>query len=129
MRYECERCGSIFIVGKQGFFEEDFLTAKPSSKTANKCPCGEGRLIKILDFETPEQYEARTGEAWPDNGAVYYLCVVGKNDEPVITNEWRTHTWSELKNHKPKIAGYRLKVICATEAGCPPDGWKPEETK
>jgi hypothetical protein len=27
--------------------------------------------LKAPRWETPEQYQARTGKAWPDNGAVY----------------------------------------------------------
>jgi DNA-directed RNA polymerase subunit RPC12/RpoP len=126
MRYECERCGSIFIVGEQGFFEKGFLTAKPSSKTANKCPCGEGWLIKILDFETPEQYKDRIGKAWPDNRAVYW-----RYEGDVKEGDTR---WYVSQYHHAIIRGKfvgagnnKKHIVCATEAGQPPDDWRPEE--
>jgi hypothetical protein len=91
-------------------------------------------------WETPEQYEKRTGEKWPDNGAVYYqkrtvLCnttVDGK-----IVNEhwtpfsWFVETWSDAKEEISPEAEYRKfrdygLVICATEAGPPPDTREPE---
>jgi DNA-directed RNA polymerase subunit RPC12/RpoP len=126
MRYECERCGSIFIVGEQGFFEKGFLTAKPSSKTANKCPCGEGRLIKILDFDTPEQYEVRTGEALPDNFAVYWRFsgrLIGDGYDHVESG------WEPLKFDRAKALTHLYRnvyIVVATDLGPPPDDWKPE---
>jgi RimJ/RimL family protein N-acetyltransferase len=66
-------------------------------------------------WETPEQWEKRTGEAWPDNGAVYFkMSHLGDDVE-----------WGVCR----LVSARRDHDICAvaTEAGPPPDGWKPEE--
>jgi hypothetical protein len=69
-------------------------------------------------WETPEQYEKRTGEAWLDNWAVYY-------------RQKEHGTWSGWIVVKYSFAQRGLEdtehvIVCATEAGPPPDGWMPE---
>jgi hypothetical protein len=70
-------------------------------------------------WETPEQYKKRTGKAWPDSGAVYTICV--KNHQEF---------WYPKSLGLVKKVGVPLKnVIIATEAGPPPDDWRPEAIK
>jgi hypothetical protein len=75
-------------------------------------------------WETPEQYQKRTGKLWPDNGAVYTLYEDNDSD-----NRW----WfceSYYYASTGVCAGNRLvAIICATEAGPPPKDWEPEEVK
>jgi hypothetical protein len=68
--------------------------------------------------ETPEQWEKRTGEKWPDVWAVY----IRWREKGVYTR------WSACGYEDAKAASYvDLKyIICATEAGPPPDNWEPE---
>jgi hypothetical protein len=80
-------------------------------------------------WETPEQREKRTGEKWPDDWGVYfYNGYLG----------WETKKYGTWKNMIISLGdegGYerapeheiQYPAVCATEAGPPPDGWKPEE--
>jgi hypothetical protein len=76
---------------------------------------------------TPEQWEERTGEPWPDNGAVYMLY-----KPPEISGVfpfWRIETYCYAKMYLNGVAVHSkscIAVVCATEAGPPPDGWRPE---
>jgi hypothetical protein len=73
------------------------------------------------DFITPIQYEKRTGEAWPDDGAVYFK-VIRVYLHGLGGVEWGVCRWQTAR---------RDHDICvvATEAGPPPDDWRPEEEK
>jgi hypothetical protein len=90
------------------------------------------RIIEILKWETPEQYEKRAGEPWPDDGTVYYRCYYIRAGVKnfLMANEWRTHIWGKIKNQIRKgtqiAPGYDIEVVCATEAGPPPYEWPPE---
>jgi hypothetical protein len=68
-------------------------------------------------WETPEQYEKRTGEEWPLDWPIWYIT---KDEILGIT------TIGEEEVRKPW--GNNIYVI-ATEAGPPPFGWRPEEGK
>jgi hypothetical protein len=80
-------------------------------------------LDYILDYsgddkprwETPEQREKRTGEAWPDNGAVYALV-------ELLHGEL---LWEVMSHDTAKTAANY--IVCAAEAGPPPNNWQPEE--
>jgi hypothetical protein len=73
-------------------------------------------------WEPPEQYQARTGEAWPEKAAVYALERRHTVLNDVIVGfevmSYGAAKWKELD-----------KIICATEVGPPPDDWMPEEGK
>jgi hypothetical protein len=86
-------------------------------------------LLKAPCWETPEQYEKRTGEMWPDNRAVY----VGIDNDEVV--DIAIMSYREAK--EVKKTGWRyiygdggvhkiVYIVCATEAGPPPDDWRPE---
>jgi hypothetical protein len=68
---------------------------------------------------TAAQYEKRMGKPWPDDCAVYY-----RNP---IDFAWYLMLFSDAKE---RIGGrvwmLNKVVICATEAGRPPDNWLPE---
>jgi hypothetical protein len=102
-------------------------------KTAlNRIECAMGALETLIPlplprWETPEQYEKRTGKAWPDNGAVRVL---------LPNNEWDLMEWWRAKQLRQDLArldkdfgdepGDLLIVCDRGEAGPPPDGWQPE---
>jgi hypothetical protein len=75
--------------------------------------------------ETPEQWKQRTGEPWPDNGAVYALTELGK-----IDMGWMAMSYQLAKkrfHYEDFDYGCVCAIICAIEAGPPPDDWRPEE--
>ena len=82
-------------------------------------------------WETPEQREKRTGEPWPDDWPVY-CC--GQTDEfakryDALLKRPHGYTWMCMTYKKAKnYEFYKMThIICATEAGPPPDGWRLEE--
>jgi hypothetical protein len=79
------------------------------------------KKIKASRWETPEQWEKRTGEPWPDNGAVYfqYRYTNGK------FCGWQAASYLHAQV-EPLFRTEKL-IVVATEAGPPPDGWEPEE--
>jgi hypothetical protein len=80
---------------------------------------GRGLIKKAIEllkapprWETPEQYKKRTGKDWPDEGAVYFRCI---HIEP----GWGVCRYISAKRDCDLC-------VCATEAGPPPEDWKPE---
>jgi hypothetical protein len=73
-------------------------------------------------WETPEQYKARTGKAWPDNWAVYWRMRDNEN------SKW--YKWFPMPLEMAEMAIVKTigehQLVIATEAGIPPDDWKPE---
>ncbi|MDR2094304.1 MAG: hypothetical protein LBP76_02150, partial [Treponema sp.] len=75
-------------------------------------------------WETPEQWKERTGAELPDDFPVWERCVSRYDREP-----WSLATYDEAKDNIDVHKEYehsRIEIICATEAGCPPDDWAPE---
>jgi hypothetical protein len=73
-------------------------------------------------WETPEQWEKRTGEKWLDSWAVYALY---ENKDG--TSQW---FWGGYKKELDRATRHNknpLNIVCATEAGPPPDDWRLEE--
>jgi hypothetical protein len=71
-------------------------------------------------WETPEQWNERTGEDWPDDWAVYSRA------------EHTDGTWSpwQVSDYAyAKCTMYKTQIVCATEAGKPPENWKPERAQ
>jgi ParB family chromosome partitioning protein len=95
----------------------------------DRIECAKGAVetlipLPLLRWETPEQWEKRTGDPWPDVGAVYALYE--KNDGE---REWYGQSWDFTKNQQKKKNSNIMAVVIATEAGPPPDDWKPDEGK
>jgi hypothetical protein len=101
---------------------DDLSFDRPYSKEILEMVCEDTRIgildvIELLQapprWETPEQYKKRTGEDWPRDWAVYSSS---RNFQ---------YGWSATLH---RIAKEDNDVcICATEAGIPPEDWKPEE--
>jgi hypothetical protein len=66
-------------------------------------------------LETPEQYRERTGKVWPEWWAVY------ARDSP--HGVWKAYLYWEARHTFYEAS---IQIVCAGEAGCPPDDWKPE---
>jgi hypothetical protein len=71
-------------------------------------------------WETPEQRKERTGEEWPDRSPVYVRFRFKTGDNKDKTYYWGLYEWHQARRFVKNI------IICATEAGCPPDDWEPE---
>jgi hypothetical protein len=86
-------------------------------------------------WETPEQRKKRTGKAWPDDWSVYYrfayMHKTCAGSYELFLGDWlvgvHRHIVSNHKDaQKERIGKYQW--VCATEAGPPPDDWRPDET-
>jgi hypothetical protein len=91
-----------------------------------RCPiCCELLLIPIPDYETPEQYEKRTGKPVSDDMAVWWRC---KSIISYLLDTWCWSSWSvdyyrNVKNMND------IQVIIADPPVPPPGDWMPEEEK
>jgi hypothetical protein len=74
--------------------------------------------LKTPCWETPEQWEKRTGKKWPDNWPVFFEY--GEN-----THEWYVDLLKRVKHERVIKIG---RIYIFTEAGPPPADWKLEET-
>jgi hypothetical protein len=124
-RVQCNWCGSVF--------DEEHLKVRDDIEY---CPvCGDSECLMDLPeaeskprWETPEQWEKRTGEKWPDNGAVYYRY----SYDYKTYQEWRVGRHKNIVDSRADFETHNAgthQIICATESGPPPDDWHPEELK
>jgi hypothetical protein len=70
-------------------------------------------------WETPEQYEKRTGKKWLYDWAVYFKTAIAYS-HGLGDVEWG------VCRRKTASIDHDICVV-ATEAGPPPDDWRPEE--
>ncbi|MCL2174446.1 MAG: hypothetical protein FWB73_00225 [Treponema sp.] len=103
-RFYCESCKTEFNFKDDNTIHWD---------DGEYCPiCGNDDLDKLLielpDFETPSQYEKRTGKKW--NGAVWV--------------KFKSEGWRPAS-----VRGnwYDVPVVCAASPEPPPDDYVPEE--
>jgi hypothetical protein len=73
-------------------------------------------------YETPEEYEERTGEAWPDNLAVYALYENNDGEKKWVCGIHGIERKRAIKHKKSKM------IVIAAEREPPPDDWRSEET-
>jgi len=103
MKYYCKNCGSIF---------HDEQANRKFIHLDIKCPRCSSVMIHYPDYETPEQFQKRTGQVYPDNGLVFVSFL----------GYWL------VKDDKPK-EGYLYHydtVVIADPPVPPPDDWRPE---
>jgi hypothetical protein len=70
-------------------------------------------------WETPEQYQKRTGNLWLDKAPVYFRPSDDYADWTLVSFEFAKYQIT--LRHSPKF-----QIICASEAGPPPNNWRPE---
>jgi hypothetical protein len=118
MRYYCKKCGSEFRPAPH-------LEAYFQDSTVDHCPIclkeGEGLYAAVPDFETPEQYENRTKECWPDNAPVWYRPA-GIDNAPY---GWECARY-EVARMEADFSTRKFEFVCAQGPEAPPDGWRPE---
>lgn len=71
-------------------------------------------------WETPEQYLKRRGEPWPDDWSVYALYESNDGQRAWFVGVYKRERLY-MEDHKTLTA-----IVCATEAGKPPNDWKPD---
>jgi hypothetical protein len=82
-------------------------------------------IKKTPQWETPEQYKARTGKAWAEDWAVYFrICTDKFGGFTVYTYKDALRLYDMAVAHTGITPEYQ--IVCATEAGPPPDDWRPE---
>jgi len=131
MKYYCIRCESELKTEAKNY--------------GGYCPicydCKDGlitQLCLIPDYETPAQYEKRTGKQFPDKGAVFVKCdgtqYQDNGDEYDQCVECPFSVLWELTDfNTAKFYTSDSEDICsaiyviADPPIPPPDGWKPEE--
>ena len=103
MNYYCQNCHSKWEYGKPYFQESDNLPECPF------CGCA-GFTAKIPEFETPDQYKARTGKAW--KGLVWYRVIGGRRCK------WIVVEYTKMRSTENE--GTWFELVCANP---PPDDW------
>ncbi len=105
MKYYCKNCGSEFVL-------QDDVWLGDNKKLCPICGSGDTDLQELPVYETVAQWEARKGRKYPYIAPVYYYSPA--------------HDWNNvmLWGHTSKKA--KEFSIVATEAGAPPDDWRPE---
>jgi DNA-directed RNA polymerase subunit RPC12/RpoP len=114
MKYYCKNCGSVFNTVSLAIIHAGM-----------RCPCGKRMFAKLPDYETPQQYEKRTGNAYPDNGLVW-VQYYNKGNYGEFDG-WLVETYLVAKKN---IENYELiyEYIVITDPPVPPPkNWKPEK--
>jgi hypothetical protein len=102
MKFYCKNRESEFKPGEKVTYSADIA-----------CPlCGE-IMEKLPIYETPAQYEKRTGKIFPKNRAVYALNS--------YSNKWRLLTYNDSE-----IFNTTAAVVIADSPMPPSDDWRPE---
>jgi hypothetical protein len=81
-------------------------------------------ILKAPRWYTPEQWEKRTGKAWPDDWAVYFRMCADK------FGGFTAYTYRNALRLRDMAIAHtgitpKYQIVCATEAGPPPENWEP----
>jgi hypothetical protein len=108
MKYYCPDCKTEMIFAEKNPINEGCFV------------CDSGLFQEIPNFETPEQYEARTGEPWSDNAPVWFRLYERSGLADFV--------WGVCRYIAAKKCGDR-DIVCAQGPKAPPDDWRPEKEK
>ena len=114
MKYYCKNCKSEFTPGNEK------LSLPPVNNPSVHCPFCEKKDCEfeiIPDYETPEQYEKRTGKPYPGSGGVWYREKDWEDDGGDV---W-TFAIYRFVNKK-----WKYDVVVANPPVPPPDNWRPQ---
>jgi len=126
MKYYCKNCESVFETIKENVFYN------------YNCPSCDAYYewdeIKLPDYETPEQYEKRTGNEWPDDAPVWYRHLYNDIDPETKQRtginkytRWLLNDYHKARQSKIMCGlGNRDQIICCQSPVPPPDDWRPE---
>jgi hypothetical protein len=107
MKYYCTLCRGVI----------EFGVVKNLSVITEKrcCLCYKQTIVPIPDYETPRQYEKRTGREFSNEGAVWFRPKNGSAD----------FVWGICRYITAKECGDR-DIVIADPPVPPPDGWRPQ---
>ena len=117
-RHYCKNCGTIVIEGDDTRRSDDYVVYCPYCEDDNY---KEVVMSLLPDYETPDQYEKRTGEKW--NGALWVRIWLSFGSG----NKWGI--WFATSNRESYVIPTppNYQVLCAQSPEPPPDDWIPEE--
>jgi hypothetical protein len=119
MNYYCAECGSeIKIDDKKTFGYDSGNCPICGADAYGSDGLGEYRLLPA--HETVAQWEQRKGREYPDTAPVYARERMGYHW--VLSNKYRLKDCLEWDG-RPHYGD----IVVATEAGAPPNDWRPEE--
>ena len=113
-RYYCPECKSEYTVNDDMYAPAFCLTYKAFGGLCDT------ETVELPNYETPEQYEKRTGKKW--NGAVWVKSML---DIPEVPKMWLLIRGSAVTDED--LSDNDLIYLCAQSPEPPPDDWKPEE--
>jgi hypothetical protein len=129
MKYYCKNCGSEYKFGKTVSIIESCADCSHVDDEYCEQPCAsliccacDVKLTPIPSYETPEQYEKRTGKAFPDNGIIFLQLQgrIGWLAEPYrMIKTGKYFYWKRYEDVS--------NIVIAEPPVPPPDDWKPEE--
>jgi len=117
MKYYCKNCGSEFKFGPD--YEDSFADGY--------CPFCVKKMIIIPDYETPQQYEKRTGEKLNPRTSVWFR-ILDLVDE--IFNDWTLLYYADALQYEREAEeadNIPTVYIVIADLPVPPSAyWKPE---
>jgi len=120
VKYYCKKCNAEIRLLTEGDKAQ-----KDENGNVECRLCGDGifadappEIMSIIpDYETPAQYEKRTGKAYPHNAPVWWKYAGGNK-------KWRTQSYSYAKRQSTVN---NILIVIADSPVPPPVGWKPED--
>jgi hypothetical protein len=116
MKYFCKNCGTFFELGYKA------VKINYDRYDCKFCEAG-GTVEYVPEYETPEQYEKRMGEPYPDSGPVWIIDKI-TGESTITTLEIYKETLNELASNRNIVNEHF--IVCANYAFPPPNNWKPE---
>ena len=132
MKFYCKNCECVLelsekaeLLLRQAAIDEDSLGHWDRETLLCDICSGESQEVwmkRIPDYETPEQYEKRTGKPWPDNAPVWYRYRNNGTD----WSEWNLSTLKFIKFTKKNLLMIHIQRVCANSRNGypPPDYWR-----
>jgi hypothetical protein len=111
MKYYCKNCGSTLIEGYDTRRSDNYEVYCPMCEDENG---REVTMQPVSDYETPQQYEKRTGKAWPDDGLVFILTLIARD----------RLAWEHCTYEIAKYVWDPIPTVIADPPVPPPDDWR-----
>jgi len=121
MKYYCKNCKIEYRFPSEYTIDEYYFDGCCLA-CGNDDP--DYKLIQIPDYETPEQYEKRTGEAYSEERGLVFLYHWG-------IDKWQGMTLREARHDIERIKKMFHKepflIVIADPPVPPPDDWRPND--
>jgi hypothetical protein len=119
MRYYCKSCETdILLKGNEVSVYCNGTLTTPEKFFDGLCPICDEEMENIPDYETPAQYEKRTGKAFPKDGLIWVSA----------WNRWHEeYQWESCTLERLNSQGWQIKFIVIADPPVPPPcNWKPD---